>query len=81
MQWQTYDITFRAPRFDASGRKTRDAMITVVHNGVMIHENVAIPRPTAANIGGDIREPQGLHLQDHGNPVQFRNIWAVELSE
>lgn len=79
LQWQTYDIDYRAPRFDASGRKTHDATITVHHNGVVIHENVSIPEPTAANIGGDIREAQGLHLQDHSNPVQFRNIWAVEV--
>ena len=78
LQWQTYDITFKAPRFDENGVKTKDAQITVLHNGVMIHKNQSIPFPTAANIGGDIREAQGLHLQDHGNPVQFRNIWAIE---
>ena len=79
LQWQTYDITYHAPRFNANGAKTKDATITVLHNGVTIHENVAIPEPTAAHIGGDVGEPGGIHLQDHGNPVQFRNIWAVEL--
>ena len=80
LQWQTYDITFHAPRFDADGAKTKDATLTVLHNGVLIHENEAVPEPTRANIGGDIREAQGLHLQDHGNPVQYRNIWAVEIN-
>jgi hypothetical protein len=75
LQWQT-DY---APKFDANRVKVKDATITVLHNGVTIQVDVAIPNPTAAHIGGDIREAQGVHLQDHGNPVQFRNIWAVEL--
>lgn len=78
LQWQTYDIVFRAPRFDASGKKTDDARITVRHNGVLIHENLALPESTVAGMGGDIREPGPLYLQDHGNPVQYRNIWVVE---
>ncbi len=78
-QWQTYDITFFAPKFDENGEKKRDAVITVLHNGVMIHENQPVPHPTSGSIGGDIREAQGVHLQDLGNPVQYRNIWAVEL--
>ncbi|MFP4501809.1 MAG: DUF1080 domain-containing protein [Candidatus Hydrogenedentota bacterium] len=79
LQWQTYDITFRAPRFDEDGGKSADATLTVHHNGVLIHEDVAVPKPTAAHVGGDIRDPGPLHLQDHGNPVWFRNIWAVPL--
>jgi len=78
LQWQTYDITFTAPRFDENGKKAKNAVMTVVHNGVTIHENVEVPNPTAAHWGGDIKEPGGIHLQDHGNPVSYRNIWVVE---
>src|SRR5262249_43975047 len=74
-EWQTFDIVFRAPRFDASGKKIANAtFIRVVHNGKVIHENVDVKKPTTANMGGPER-PQGpLMLQgDHG-PVAFRNL-------
>ena len=77
-QWQTYDITFQAPRFDASGNKTEDAIVTVVHNGVTIHDRRKLPAPTGGAMDNNISEPGGIYLQDHGNPVQFRNIWLVE---
>ncbi|UCG46684.1 MAG: DUF1080 domain-containing protein [Phycisphaerales bacterium] len=79
LAWQTYDITFRAPRFDAAGNRTQKALMTVVHNGVEIHENVPIPNPTAAAPDRNVTRPGGIYLQDHGNPVQYRNIWLVEL--
>lgn len=74
--WQTYDIDFRAPRFDDEGNKTANARVSVKHNGVAIHEDLELPAITP---GGDNKEgPTGpLKLQDHGNPVQFRNIWVV----
>jgi len=78
MQWQTYDIDFTAPRFDKTGRMTAHALMTVVHNGVEIHDNLEVPRPTAAHGAGDLAQPGGLYLQDHGNRVQYRNIWVVE---
>jgi len=78
LQWQTYDITFRAPRFDASGNKTEDAVVTVVHNGVTIHDRRKLPGPTGGAMDDRISEPGGIYLQDHGNPVRFRNIWLVE---
>ncbi|MEI6807816.1 MAG: DUF1080 domain-containing protein [bacterium] len=81
MQWQTYDITFKAPRFDKGGKKTTDAVMTVVHNGFEIHKDLVIPHPTVASEGGDVKPPNGLYLQDHGNPVQFMNIWVVETKE
>jgi hypothetical protein len=81
MQWQSYDITFHAPRFDAIGNKVEDARLTVVHNGVMIHENLAVPKPTEASPNSNITEPGGIYLQDHGNLVQYRNIWLVELPQ
>jgi len=77
MQWQTYDITFRTARLDSSGKKIKDAEMTVEHNGVKIHNNVKVSKATTAAPGG----PGGIYLQDHGNPVQYRNIWLVELPE
>jgi hypothetical protein len=78
MQWQTYDITYRAARFDSSGKKVKDALMTVVHNGVKIQDKAKVSKATTAAPGG---EPDGIYLQDHGNSVQYRNIWLVELPE
>ena len=80
LQWQTYDVTFIAPHFDSKGKKIRNARLTVLHNGVLIHKDLELPGPTGGAIpGGEPPEPGPLMLQDHGNLVQFRNIWAVEL--
>lgn len=76
LRWQTYDIQFTAPRFEG-GRKTANARMTVRHNGTVIHENVELPSMTP---GGPNTEegPSGpLFLQDHGNPVRFRNVWVL----
>ncbi len=76
LQWQTYDIQVTAPRFEG-GKKVADARMTVRHNGTVIHENVALPSMTP---GGPRNEegPAGpLFLQDHGNPVRFRNVWVL----
>jgi len=79
LSWQTYDVEFRAARFDQSGQKIENARMTVRHNGVLIHENVEIPGPTrAALIPAESPEPGPVYLQDHGNPVRFRNIWVIE---
>jgi len=75
--WQTYDIEFKAPRFSADGKKTADARMSVRLNGVLIHNDVTVPNPT----GGGKEAARGpIVLQDHGNPVQFRNIWVVKLN-
>ena len=76
-RWQTYDATFTAPEVK-DGKITKPAVITVLHNGIKIHENVKIDHVTTAGVGGPIVAPAPLMLQDHGNPVQFRNIWIVE---
>lgn len=78
LQWQTYDIEFTAAKFDASGKKTAHARTTVKHNGVIIHKDVEIPHATTAAPLGEGPEPGPFHLQDHGNPVRYRNIWIVE---
>jgi hypothetical protein len=77
LTWQTYDLDFTASRFDANGKKTRKARLTVWHNGVLIHNNVEIENKTGA---GKKEGPNSLptKLQNHNNPVRFRNIWVVE---
>jgi hypothetical protein len=77
LAWQTYDIDFTAPRFDASGKKTNNARITVRHNGVVVQNNVEITAKTGGG-ASEGPEPLPLRLQDHGNAVHFRNIWIVE---
>lgn len=81
-EWQTYDIIFTAPRFGADGRLQSQARITVIHNGVLIQNNQAIWGGTQF-IGIAEYKPhsmkESLVLQDHGDPVSFRNIWIREL--
>ena len=79
-QWQSYDITFYAPRFDGSGTKTRDASVTVLHNGIEIHGGLVLPGVTGGAVDEDVKSPGPLLLQDHGNLVQYRNVWLVEMS-
>ena len=79
LQWQTYEITFRAPRFDSSGNKTRNARITVRHNGQVIHLNRELPRLTPGGVSNQEGERGPLLLQDHRDPVRYRNIWVLPL--
>ncbi len=76
LSWQTYDIDFTAPKF-ADGKKVANARITVKHNGVVIHENLELPEHTPGGLSVEGPEPGPLFLQNHGNPVRFRNIWVV----
>jgi hypothetical protein len=76
--WQTYDIDYTAAQYDAEGNQTKPATMTVRHNGELVHENVELPKPTTAAPVKKGPEPAHLHLQDHGNPVRYRNIWIVE---
>ena len=75
-QWQTYDIEFTAPKFDAAGKKTANARITVYWNGEKVHDNVELEGPLPGG-PGETRAGGGIRLQDHGNPVRYRNIWVV----
>ena len=79
LEWQTYDVVFRAVRADESGEVTEPARVTVLQNGIVIHNNVELPGPTAGPLDENVGEPGPLLLQDHGNPVQYRNIWLVHL--
>jgi hypothetical protein len=79
LSWQTYDIDFTAPRFEG-GKKIADPRMTVRHNGVLIQDDVAVPKITP---GGPQKQEQPtgpLHLQNHGNPVRYRNIWVLPKS-
>jgi hypothetical protein len=74
LRWQTYDIEYRLA---ADGKP---ATMTVLHNGVEIHKDVACGKKTTSSVdGGAESTPGPLHMQDHGNPVLYRNIWIVEL--
>lgn len=78
LTWQTYDISYRSARFDAQGNKCENTRISVVHNGVIVQNNVEIDRPTGAG-AKETPELLPINLQDHGSPVVFRNIWIAPL--
>jgi hypothetical protein len=81
-EWQTYDIVFEAPRFDAQGKLTRPAFITVLHNGVLVQNHFEIQGTTAWDQAPKYTAHPAklpIMLQYHGNPVRFRNIWIREL--
>lgn len=78
-EWQTYDIEFTAPKFDGSGAKTADAVITVKHNGITIHNKVVLPSPTPGGVSDQEAAKGVLMLQDHHDRVEYRNIWLKPL--
>jgi hypothetical protein len=77
LSWQTYDVEFRSPEFDEAGQKTVNGRLTVRHNGVLIHDDAELEHKTGA---GAKESPELLptKLQNHGNPVHFRNVWIVD---
>ncbi len=77
LTWQTYDIDFTSAKFDAEGKKTSNARMTVKHNGVVVHDNVEVPHITTAAPEKEQPAPGPLHLQNHGNPARYRNIWFL----
>jgi hypothetical protein len=81
-EWQTYDIIWHGPRFDASGKLTRPAHVTVIQNGVLVQDSVEPTGPTGHHVRPPytkIPEKLPLALQDHNHPVRYRNIWIREL--
>ena len=78
LSWQTYDIDFTVAKFGADGKKTKNAVMTVKLNGVLVQENVEVPHTTTAAGRAEGPEPGPIQLQNHGTPVFYRNIWVVE---
>ncbi len=80
-EWNTYDIIYEEPHFNADGIKVSSAYITVLHNGVLIQNHTEI-KGTTPYIGlpkNPPHEDDVIQLQDHGNPVSFRNMWIRKL--
>jgi len=80
LTWQTYDIVFQAPKFQGE-KKTKNARITVYHNGVKIHDNVELKTGTGAGAKRKQVAQGPIVFQGHGNPVVYRNVWATALPE
>jgi len=82
-QWQSYDISFMRPLFDENGKVVRKARITLLHNGVVVHNNLEIEGTTSHKKKAAYTPHKSgyIHLQDHNNPIRFRNIWIRELPE
>jgi hypothetical protein len=78
LTWQTYDILFNAPKFQGE-KKIRNARITVLHNGVRIHDNVELETGTGAGAKRKQVAKGPIVFQGHGNPVVYRNVWAIAL--
>lgn len=76
LTWQTYDVTFTAPR-NEDGKKVADARVMVSHNGVVIHPEFVLTHATPGR-QQEGPAPRPLYLQGHGNRVEFRNIWLKE---
>ena len=79
LTWQTYDVEFKAAEY-ADGKVVKNPSITVKHNGVVIHEDLELPKSTTASPMKPGPEDGPIYLQDHGNPVRYRNIWVVPTS-
>ncbi len=76
LTWQTYDVEVTSPKYEGE-KKVADARLTVRHNGVVVHDDVAVPKITPGGRDGKNKTVGPLYLQDHGNPVRYRNIWVL----
>jgi hypothetical protein len=77
LRWQTYDFEYTAAKFDDKGKKIKNARMTVKHNGVMIHNDIETDHSTTASPQKESPDAGPIYLQNHGNPVRYRNIWVV----
>jgi hypothetical protein len=79
--WQTYDIVFRAPRYDGA-TMVEKGRVSVFQNGVAVQNNTVVEGPTdGSNASADFSQPVGIRLQFHNNTVRFRNVWVLPLPE
>lgn len=79
LEWQTYDIILRAAKLDENGKVLSHAVVTILQNGQVIHNNFTLPSNTPGGVYDHIVAEGPLMLQDHCNPVSFRNIWIQKL--
>jgi hypothetical protein len=84
-EWQSYDIIFESPRWDQQGNLTKKAAVTVIHNGVVLHHRRELQGTTPHRQNGNYNRRHApevfIQLQDHGNPMRFRNIWLRSIGE
>ena len=79
-EWQSYDITFRAARFDSSGNKTANARVTLIWNGETVQDDVGLTGPSPRGLR-ESPEPGPIRLQDWGYKVRYRNIWIAPIED
>jgi hypothetical protein len=78
-EWQSFDVLFRAPQYDNNGKLLKKARMTVLHNGIWIHDNVEV-NATPGGLTDNFKNTGPIWLQVHGYPVRYRNIWVRELA-
>jgi hypothetical protein len=79
LQWQTFEVLFRAPRFSSNGHMTNKARVSLLHNGMVVLNNIEIIDVSPAALDFDVTEPGPVLLQYHGDALSFRNIWVIPL--
>jgi hypothetical protein len=80
-EWQSLDIIFTAPKFDKDGKLASPAYVTVLHNGIVVHNHYALQGSTSYTEAAKYSphpDKLPIHIQDHGNPVKYRNLWIRE---
>ena len=80
LEWQTYDVCFRSARVSENGEVLEKTRLTVLQNGIVIHNNIELPGVTVLAIDEQVGTPGPSLLQDHGNDVKYRNIWVLPLA-